>query len=232
MKLQYLLLSLVCVFGTCGPKSVQVPKTNQSSDAADTKLIELVRLFSEDVGERGQKAFQEIRSHQNAVDELVALRGRLPPNDGLQPQIAFALLKLGHEHESNAAIISSALSKEPKFKDFDADQAASLLVRLIHDGDEKPLSDILRSAGWADGALAEIVGDEASDQLLSDTTRVLTILSVEPRPLRMKIYDLINGSGSLDQQDKKLIESRLKKINSGSPLFAVARELRASSALR
>jgi hypothetical protein len=192
----------------------------------DKKLIDLVHLFSEDSGERGRDAFQEMRSRKNIVDELVALRGRVEPNDRLQPEIAFAPLKLGHQYDANAAIVSSALSKDPKFKNFASDQAALLLVRLIHDGDANRLGDLLRSADWADGALAQILGDEASDQLLKDTTRFLEVLSKEPQSSRMKIHGMIHGSDSLDQAQKKVIKTRLQSIDAKSPLFAVAEELR------
>ena len=74
------------------------------------------------------------------------------------------------------------------------------------------------------------MGDEASDQLLKDTTRFLDVLSKEPQSSRMKIYGMIHGSDSLDQADKKLIKTRLQSIDAKSPLFAVAQELRASPA--
>lgn len=235
MKLQYMLLIAACLFSMCSGASNKVDRTEgtgPSSTASDDRLVELVKLFSEDVGERGKKAFEEIRSRQNVVDELLTLRRRLPPNDGLLPQIAFVLLKLGHEYETNAAIITSALSNEPKFKGFDADQAASLLIRLVHDGDSSRLPDLLRSADWADGALAELVGDEASDQLLNNTAGFLIVLTAEPQSLRMQIYGLIAGSDSLNSADKKLIQARLQAIEPKSTVFAVARELRVSSALK
>jgi hypothetical protein len=62
-----------------------------------------------------------MRSRKFIVDELVALRGRVEPNDRLQAEIALALLKLGHQYDANAAIVSSALSKDTKIKDFAPD---------------------------------------------------------------------------------------------------------------
>jgi hypothetical protein len=233
MRLGSLLVIFACVFESCNrtPSKTDTAQSNSSTAPMDKKLIDLVHLFSEDSGERGRDAFQEMRSRKNIVDELVALRGRVEPNDRLQPEIAFALLKLGHQYDANAAIVSSALSKDPKFKNFASDQAALLLVRLIHDGDANRLGDLLRSADWADGALAQIIGDEASDQLLNDTTRFLEVLSEEPQASRMKIYGMIHGSDSLDQAEKNLIKTRLQSIDAKSPLFAVAQELRTSSAL-
>lgn len=233
MGLCCLLVIFACAFASCDrtPSKTQTSQNNSSTSPTDERLIELVNLFSEDSGERGRDTFQEMRSRKNIVDELVALRGRVEPNDRLQPEIAFALLKLGHQYDANATIVSSALSKDPKFKDFAPDQAALLLVRLIHDGDANRLGDLLRSADWADGALAQTIGDEASDQLLKDTTRFLEVLSEEPESSRMKIYGMIHGSDSLDQADKKLIKTRLQSIDAKSPLFAVAHELRTSSAL-
>jgi len=232
MKLCSILIIFVCVFASCDttPKT-QTSQNNSSTAPMDKRLIELVNLFSEDAGERGRNAFQEMRSRKNIVDELVALRAQVEPTDRLQPEVAFALLKLGHQYDANAAIVKSALSKDPKFKDFAADQAALLLVRLIHDGDANPLGDLLRSADWADGALAQIIGDEASDQLMKETTRFLEVLSKEPQSLRTKIYGMIHGSDSLDQDEKTVIKTRLQKIDDKSPLFAVAQELRASPAL-
>jgi hypothetical protein len=235
MKIQYIVLIVACVFSTCSNTNNEVNKTEGtglSIAASDDRLIELVKLFSGDVGEEGRKAFEEIRSRPNVVDELLVLSRRLPSNDARQPEIAYVLIKLGHEYETNAAIISSALSKEPRFKGFDADQAASLLIRLIHDGDSSRLPDLLRSADWADGALAELVGDEASDQLLNNTVAFLTVLRAEPQSLRMEIYGLIAGSASLNSDDKRSIQVRLQKIEPKSPVFAVARELRTSPALK
>lgn len=234
MKLRYTLI-LCCICATCNTTSKDVNRTAQTNSnipSSDSRLVELIKLFSEDVGERGQTAFQEIRSRQNVVDELVSLSRRLPPDDPLQPQIAFVLSNLGHEYESNALVVSSALSKDPKFKDFDADQAASLLVRLINRGDKKRLPQLLRSADWSDGALSEIIGDEVSDQLLHDTAGLLALLSAEPESLRMKVYGLIHNSGSLNADDKKLIRTRLQQIERKSSLFPVARELHSSEAMR
>lgn len=232
MKIQYIVLIVACVFSTCSNTNNEVNKTEGtglSIAASDDRLMELVKVFSEDVGERGKKAFEEIRSRPNVVDELMTLRRRLQPNDALQPQIAFVLLKLGHQYEPNAAIITSALSNEPRFKGFDADQAASLVIRLIHDGDLRRLPDLLHSADWADGALAELVGDEASDQLLNNTEGFLTVLTAEPQPVRIKIYRLIEGG--LNSEDKRLIQARLKAIHGKSLVVEVARELRSSPAL-
>ncbi|HLA12488.1 MAG TPA: hypothetical protein VJ023_18020 [Pyrinomonadaceae bacterium] len=173
-----------------------------------------------------------MRSRHNVVDELLALRRKLPRDDALQPQIAFALANLNHEYQSNADVITSALSRDSKFKGLDADQAASLLIRLINKGDQERLRELLRSADWADGALAEIIGDEASDQLLHDTAGFLALLRAEPQSLRMKIYRLIHNSGSLNEEDKKLIDLRLRQVEKKSPVFAVALEPRASQAVR
>ena len=126
-------LSLACV--TSIPQQKSAAQGNQSS-VETTKIVELVKTFAEDQGPQGQEALRTLEGYPKP-ELLGALRNldrSLAATDKLRPQIAFLLCWINQDYEINVRTIEAALSKSPPYQGFYADDAETLLSRLIQRG--------------------------------------------------------------------------------------------------
>jgi hypothetical protein len=173
--------------------------TSNTETLPDADLLKLIQKFAEDEGEEGQKAFERLRSlpRGELMSSLSRLRYSLSPNDALHPQIAFVLCYLGQDYQTNVEIVVYALSKEPKYRNFDADLAASLLARLVKRGDKSLLKNLFSAVPWSDGALSEVLGATFADEMRNDPEAFVEILAVQPTAVRTRVYELINETNSL-----------------------------------
>jgi hypothetical protein len=193
----------------------------------ETGLVKDVKTFTVDVGPEGEKAWARLRSVPRAelVGRLVALRGRLPADDAMQPRIAFVLCNLDYEYPANASIVAAALARHAQYRNFGGDDAAGLLARLIERGDQTLLPVLLRSAAWADGALAEQLSDTIADRLVKDTDALLVALRVQRQQTRARIYRFISAEGTLNREDRQTIRNRLRRITPKNKVYPIAQEL-------
>lgn len=142
---------------------------------ADAALVELVRVFAEDEGERGRAALAQLQSQKEALRQLQA---SLPSDSGLQPRIAFALCYLESESCARGTqTVMLALLRPERFTGLYAEEAAQMTSRLIyksasernHAQAEELMLTLFAAAPRADGALSEGLGVALSEQLRDNT---------------------------------------------------------------
>lgn len=201
--------------------------TSNTETLNDADLIKLIQKFAEDEGEEGQKVFNQLRSipRSELISALSRLRSSLSPADSLQPQIAFVFCYLDQDYKTNVEIVASALSKEPKYQNFYADSAASLLARLIKRGDKSLLKNLFSAVRWSDGALSEQLGVTFSHELRDNTQSFVEMLVDQPVEIRTQVYALIDQTGSLSREELKLVVIALRNIHTKSRLHLVAQEI-------
>jgi hypothetical protein len=230
-RISFLGLLMVLLLSCQGPKPKQ--QTNNSAVTSNTEtlndadLVKLIQKFAEDEGEEGEKVFNELRSipRTELISALSRLRNSLSPTDSLQPQIAFVFCYLDQDYKTNAEILASALSKEPKYQNFDADWAASLLARLIKRGDKSLLKTLFTAVLWSDGALSEELGVTFGHELTDRTQSFVEMLVDQPVEVRTHVYALIAQTGSLSREELRLVVVALRNIHTTSRLHRVAQEM-------
>jgi len=204
-----------------------------STDRSDyAAFVNDIETFTVDVGPEGEKAWARLRSipRDELIGRLLTTRSGLPADDSMQPRIAFVLCNLDYEYPSNVSIVASALSQKTKYRDFGADDAAGLIAKLIDRGDKTLLPILLRSADWADGALAETLAGVFSDELRRYPQKFLLELKAESARVRRKVFKLIQD-GSLNNEDINRLRQMSLALPSRSPIFHIAHELLNSGAL-
>jgi hypothetical protein len=238
-SITWTILVLILSFWSCHreaqPKASKVKENSNIQTTDDSaQLVTRIKTFSEDVGEEGQKALNELRSRpqKELISDLLRLRTNLASDDSLQPQIAFVFCYLNYDCPANTDIVVSALSKTPKFKNFSADQAAALIGRLMKRGDKSLLPVLLNSVPWSDGALSEELGPILGNGLTSDTESFLDALRDRPEDARLKTYELLHNAGGLSTDDKEAIKTHLRKIKPGERSYTIAKELLKSVTLK
>ena len=226
------LLALLILFLSCQRGQLQQQVNNSGVTAStetlnDAELVKLIQKFSEDQGEDGQKAFVRLRSlpRGELVSALSRLRNSLSSIDSLQPQIAFVLCYLDEDYQANVDIVASALSQKPKYRNFDADEAASLVGRLIKRGDKSLLKNLFSAVPWSDGALSEELGGTLGYELRDATERFVEMLADQPVAVRTKVYELIHQTGSLSRQEIQQVRTALRNIDTKSKSQLVAQEM-------
>jgi len=234
-----ILVLLILFLISCQGGALQQPANNRNmkSDIKtlnEAELVGLIRTFSEDEGENGEKAFEQLRSlPRNAlISDLSQLRNSLSSTDSLQPQIAFVLCYLDQDYKANAALVASALQRNPKYQNFHSDQAASLVARLIRRGDKSLLSVLFDSVQWADGALAEELGISCAIELKTDPQAFVEMLTNQPSEVRLRAYELIDRTDSFSVGDIKQLKTVLGRINTQSKSYPVAREILTSAIVK
>jgi hypothetical protein len=191
-----------------------VPQPVQSSDA---ELLELVSIFSEDVGERGQDALNRLRSHPDLPAALLRIRETLPPDSRVRPQIAFVLCNLGLDYEANKGVIESAFDAAPRYHGFYPDEAEAMLSRLMDKNDDaKILGTLFTATSRADGALSEGLSVTFSEKLRDKTRWFVSALKNEPKDVRLKVGRMISSAGYLTKKEIAQIKRTLEQIKNTS----------------
>jgi hypothetical protein len=229
-----ILLLLGCQRGQLQQQNNNNAVASPTTTLNDADLIKLIQKFEEDQGEEGQKAFAQLSSlpRGELISSLSRLRNSLSSTDSLQPQIAFVLCYLNQDYKTNVEIVASALSKKPKYQNFFADSAASLVDRLIERGDKSLLKNLFSTVLWSDGALSEQLGVSFGNELSHDTPRFVEMLADQPIAVRTRVYELINETGSLSREEIELVKTALRHIGAKSTAHLVAQEMLKSVALR
>ena len=208
------------------PRQQSVPQKNQLS-VETTQIVELVKTFAEDQGPLGQEALRKLEGYPQPelLGVLRNLDRSLPAADKLHPQTAFLLCWLNQDYEINVKTIEAALSKSSPYQGFYADDAETLLSRLIQRGKKDLLKPLIQSASWADGALSEALGVTFSKELQQDPEQFLNQLSASPVNTREKVYALIKSSHSLSEADLKKLRTSLSSVPTTSSVHQIAKEL-------
>jgi len=202
------------------------PVRSAAAFQADSRLIELIKMFADDSGPQGQNAFNQLQSR---TDSLAELRNSLPADDPLRPMIAFTLCYAGRDCAANIAVIDSALKKTSPFKGFYADEAQEMLNRLIekasHEGRQDEVKDLIRkllvAAPDADGALAEGLGVTLSLRLRDQTNSFIAALdelgaTTNSITIRTTALDLIRSADLLTRNELTNINSRVQHNSAAS----------------
>ena len=212
-------------------------RTTQDADAA---LVELVKLFAEDEGEKGQEALRQLQPQRQA---LLRLRDSLPAADALQPQLAFVLCYLETDCVAGVRVLESALREPSRFSGFYTEQTAQMISRLIDksvaEGNDvrarELMTALFTAAPQADGALSEGLGIALSEKLRDKTSLFLSAYkelfavsaSVDSVDSRSKVYELILTADHLSPEDITTIRQKIDAIRDPSREFRNAvRELR------
>jgi hypothetical protein len=201
---------------------------SQSTTISDSELTALIKTFSEDMGPEGQAAWRKLQSYprEDLIKSVLALRASLGKDDPRRYSIAFVLCNFDYEYSANVKQVVSALTSNGAH--YYADSAATMLGRLVHRGDKDLLKVLFDAAPASDASLAEALSDAFSDELRSNPNEFLTQLKAEPKPIRLKVYKLIE-SGSLTAKDIESLRVRFQSLSPSAPTSRVARELLASS---
>ncbi len=217
---------LIFACNTTISQQQSVPQRNQLS-VERTKVVESVKTFAEDQGPRGQEALRNLEGYPRPelLEALRNLDRSLPAADKLRPQIAFLLCWLNQDYDTNVRTIEAALSKSSPYQGFHADDAETLLSRLIQRGKKDLLKPLFESASWSDGALSEGLGTTFSRELLNDPEQFLNQVSLSPANTRERVYALIKSSNSLSDADLKKLRASLSSIPTTSSVHQLAKEL-------
>ena len=106
-------------------------------------------------------------------------------------------------------IIEAALSKSSPYEGFSADDAESLLDRLIEHGRKDLLLPLFDSVSWSDGALAEGWGVTFARELKNDPEQFLSNLSTYPAATRERVYWLIQPFDVFTNSELNHVRKRL-----------------------
>ena len=210
------------------PQHQSVSQGNFNRQGVETtKIMELVKTFAEDQGPQSQEALRNLESYPRPelLGALTDLDHSLAASDKLRPQIAFLLCWLNQDYETNVRTIESALSKSSPYQSFYADDAETLLSRLIQRGKKHLLKPLFESASWADGALSEGLGITFSRELQNDPEQFLSQLLPSPANTRQKVYALIKSSDSLNEVELTKLRASLSSIPTTSSVHQIAKEL-------
>lgn len=208
--------------------NAQQNMTSRSTKISDPELTALIKTFSEDIGPDGKAAWQKLQSYprEDLIKSVLALRDSLGKDDPRRYSIAFVLCNLDYENQANVEQVVAAL--KPAGANYYADSAATMLGRLVHRGDKGLLKVLFDAVSSSDASLGEALSDVFSDELRSNPKEFLTQLKDEPKPIRLKVYKLIE-SGSLTAKDIENLRVNLQSLSPSLPISKVAREMLASS---
>jgi hypothetical protein len=219
-------LTASCTTGLPTDKSeINSAKSQRDTASKNKRIRELLKTFSEDVGPVGLEAFRNLQAEPKFMETLLELQGAAPPSDRVRPQIAFVFCWLDRNYESNVKVIESALSKSSPYEGLYAGDAQMMLSRLIQRGKKDLLKPLLQSMSFADGDLAEGLGDTFARELQSDPEQFLTELSAFPADTRKDVYYLIHPSDSFTDKELSNLRRRLSSIPSTSNAYKPAKEL-------
>ena len=200
-----------------------------AAQTSNKEIRELLKTFSEDVGPKGEEAWRKLRAYSDSqlIKELEALESSASPSDQIRPQIAFVFCWIGRDCAKNVSVIEAALSKSSPYQNFYADDAESMLSRLIERGNKALLKPLFESATWSDGALSEELTDTFAKELQKDPEQFLRLLSTCPPHTRKTVYWLIAVDG-FDDKELIVLRKRLSSIPKTSQVYKTARELLAA----
>lgn len=203
----------------------------QSSDS----LIDLVNLFAEDVGPKGEEALNALRPR---IAELIDLQNKLPTDDGLRPKLAFVFCILDHECDSNMLVLQTSLMDSSHYKGFFADQAQDMISRVIDReesrGNEEASKDLTMSlfaaVPKADGALSDGLGITLSNKLRTQTglffsawgAHFSTIPVGESTTVKSKAFGLMRATHHLTFGEVSKIRKYLYLVHDYSQEFGQA----------
>lgn len=211
-------------------KRLSNEKVSQAESAPSNEQMRgLLNTFSQDVGPRGEEAWRKLRAYPESqlISALAAIERDASPSDQIRPQIAFVFCWIGRDCAKNVSVIEAALSKSSTYQNFYADDAESMLSRLIERGNKALLKPLFESATWSDGALSEELTDTFAKELQKDPEQFLRLLSTCPPHTRKTVYWLIAVDG-FDDKELIVLRKRLSSIPKTSQVYKTARELLAA----
>lgn len=199
---------------------------------SNKQIIELLKTFSEDAGPEGQEAWRKLRADPELISKLETLEREASPTDKIRPQIAFVFYWLDRDCATKVGVIESALSKSSPYQGFYADDAESMLSRLVERGKKDLLKPLFESTTWADGALSEGLSETFTRELQKDPEQFLNQLSTYPPDTRKKVYRLVQTSDAFTDSELTALLKRLSTIPKTSAAYEPAQELRRSLGLK
>jgi hypothetical protein len=192
---------------------------------SDSEIIKLIEDCATGEGNPATLAKLRAMPRGKVHGALNRIRNGLRQDDALRVKAAFVSCLLGFDYNSNVQIVSWSLTKNPRYKNFYADDAASLISGLLVAKKDYSLFKVLfASIDWADGALAEELYATLTTQAQQETTRFLSSLRAEPERRRRKIYRLFHLS-SMPNKDLDALRQHLSSVPKNSRLWATAREM-------
>lgn len=201
-------------------------RQNAPSDKETREIRELLKTFSEDVGPKGEDAWRKLQASPDSqlINELEQLERNASASDRIRPQIAFVFCWIDRDCVTRVSVIEAALSKSSPYQGFYADDAESMLSRLIERGKKDLLKPLFESATWSDGALSEGLSDTFRRELQKDPEQFLSLLSPCAADTRQKVYWLTTVDGFTDNE-LTVLRRRLSTISKTSRAYEAAREL-------
>lgn len=206
-------------------EAVQAPSVAQEPRAVSTDekdLLMQVRLFSEDIGEIGRRAWRKLENYprHELIKELSRIQGSTS-DESVRADIAFVFCNLGHEYPKNRAILIFAFKHSLEEGRGPAEDYEGLIDRLIRKGDRSLLRNLFAAAPRSDGALSEGLAGTFADQMERSPEQFLAALKSEPRAVRREVYELL--SYAMSDNDK--IMEVLRAVPRDSPIAGMAEEM-------
>jgi hypothetical protein len=198
---------------------------DHSTTPSDSQLIKLIEECA--TGEGNLATLERLRaiSRGELSRALKRIRNARRVDDALRVKVAFVSCLLGVDYNTNVEIVSRSLTKKPKYQNFYADDAASLVSGLLATKkDNSLLKTLFASTDWADGALSGELGATFTKQAREDTTRFLTSIKTQPVGRRQKVYRLFDAA-SLSTKDREALQRHLSSVRKNSPLWPTAMEM-------
>lgn len=226
-----------CSHSTPRNQNIQTPQdvsALQNEQIEKAEMERIIKDFCEDRGEIGESAWQRLQTYprESLLKFLINLQDNLPKDDAWGPRIAFVLCNMGYEYEAHKELIAIALSETQKYKGFYADDAASLLGRLVQKGDKAVLQVLFKSASWSDASLSESLAETFYQELKTDFEKFLLQLKSQPISTRKRVYELIHNSNSFTREELSKLNSHLVSVPAQSPIYDITKELLKSPALK
>ena len=197
----------------------------QITAPSDSDLIKLIEDCA--TGEGNLATLEKLRatSRGELSRALKRIRNARRADDALRVKVAFVSCLLGVDYNSNVEIVSRSLTKKPKYQDFYADDAASLVSGLLAAKKDNSLfKTLFASTDWADGALSDELAATFTKQAREDTTTFLTSIKTQRMTRRQRVYRLFDAA-SLSTKDREALRQHLSSVRKNSPLWPIAREM-------
>jgi hypothetical protein len=191
----------------------------------DQSLLENVRIYCADDGERGQQAWLVIQSTSNLIESLNRIRRNLPQNDYAQPLLSSVYCQMGYEYQENRSIVVYSLAPESPYNGLTSLWSTRLIERLIRNDDTELLSNLFRATGWADMDTRVDLGGFFVRELQREPEAFLFRLKDQPGSVRGDVYRVIYPAFENSVDSGARLRLHVMNQTAGTPSALVALEM-------
>ena len=203
--------------------STTMETQNPPAQVSDDQLMSLVKpAAGSDIESDALRALQNM-PRAELITRLETISSRLGTQDRLA--VAFVLCLLGHNYESNKALIVTEMLRGPNPGNADTDWQLGLIDRLIVRGDTHLLPELFKMIPRADGGMAEAITGYVEYHIQNQPDQFLVELKPQSKEVRQTVYWTIMHDELLTNEQFNSIKQYLESVPKTSPTFGVAHEM-------